>query len=447
MASLPMSKFQEMTVTEPSTPVKANHSARPALTERDNIVYASQEADSTAPEGGYGWIVVLGCSFISFWIVGTVYSWGVMQAALFKRGLSSPSTLSWIGSLAFACIAFLAIVNARVIQLLGARRTAFLGIAMLSLGEILSGLCTHQIGGLFVTAGVVSGIGTSLCFLVINVTPAQYFHKKRGMANGIVCAGGGLGGTAISLSMNAIIQSVGPAWTFRILGIVTFATGLPAAYLIKERCPIRSLAFIEWNLFRDFKFTAIFLVGVIATFPLLVPPFFIPLYSASLGLSSSAGAGLVAGFNISSAVGRLGFGLAADALGPLNTLFIGLFLTTVSMFAIWPVSDSLGPVVVFVIMNGAANGGFFATIPTVVGTVFGSQRVSVAMGMIVTGWVGGYLMGAPLAAYILEAHGGEKSTLAAYHPAMFYAGSFAIVAMGLVGAVRLHVNKHVLRRV
>lgn len=47
---------------------------------------------------------------------------------------------------------------------------------------------------------------------------------------------------------------------------------------------------------------------------------------------------------------------------------------------------------VFVIMNGAANGGFFATIPTVVGTVFGSQRVSVAMGMIVTGWVGGYLM-------------------------------------------------------
>ena len=71
------------------------------------------------------------------------------------------------------------------------------------------------------------------------------------MANGIVCAGGGLGGTAISLSMNAIIQSVGPAWTFRILGIVTFATGLPAAYLIKERCPIRSLAFIEWSASRS----------------------------------------------------------------------------------------------------------------------------------------------------------------------------------------------------
>lgn len=62
------------------------------------------------------------------------------------------------------------------------------------------------------------------------------------------------------------------------------------------------------------------------------------------------------------------------------------------MLAICPVSDSLAPLIVFVIVSGAANGGFFATMPTVVGSVFGSARVSVAMGMIVTGWAGGYLM-------------------------------------------------------
>jgi hypothetical protein len=45
-----------------------------------------------------------------------------------------------------------------------------------------------------------------------------------------------------------------------------------------------------------------------------------------------------------------------------------------------------------VIINGTGNGGFFSTIPTVVGRVFGSARVSVAMGMMVTGWAGGYLM-------------------------------------------------------
>ena len=146
------------------------------------------------------------------------------------------------------------------------------------------------------------------------------------------------------------------------------------------------------RLFHNYKFVTIFLVGVIATFPLLVPFIFIPLYSSSLHLSSNAGAALVAAYNISSAIGRLSAGIAGDLLGPLNTLLIVLFFTTISIFVIWPVSNSLGPMVLLVIINGASNGGFFATIPTVVGSEFGSQRVSVAMGMIVTGWVGGYLL-------------------------------------------------------
>lgn len=111
-------------------------------------------------------------------------------------------------------------------------------------------------------------------------------------------------------------------------------------------------------------------------------------------------AGLVAGFNFSSAIGRLCFGFLSDKIGPVNTLFISLLLSAVSMLVIWPVSNSLAPLVVFVIINGAANGGFFSTMPTVVGTVFGSQRMGVAMGMIVTGWGGGYLMVSIMSFYL-----------------------------------------------
>jgi MFS family permease len=116
------------------------------------------------------------------------------------------------------------------------------------------------------------------------------------------------------------------------------------------------------------------------------------MYSHSIGLSSSTGAGLVAGFNFSSAIGRILAGFCCDYLGPLNTLFLALSLSATSMLALWPVSRTLGPMVAFVIINGASNGGFFATMPTVIGNVFGSARLSVAMGMIVTGWGGGYLM-------------------------------------------------------
>jgi nitrate/nitrite transporter NarK len=82
--------------------------------------------------------------------------------------------------------------------------------------------------------------------MVISATPAQYFRAKRGIANGIVYAAGGLGGTVISFIMNALLDKVGIAWTFRIIGFMIWATGIPAACLIKERLPIRRTAFVEW---------------------------------------------------------------------------------------------------------------------------------------------------------------------------------------------------------
>lgn len=69
---------------------------------------------------------------------------------------------------------------------------------------------------------------TKLKNQVVSVLPAQYFKAKRGIANGIVYAGGGLGGTVISFILDALLQSVGIAWTFRILGFMIMGTGLPA---------------------------------------------------------------------------------------------------------------------------------------------------------------------------------------------------------------------------
>lgn len=178
--------------------------------------------------------------------VGTGYSWGVIQGALVEKGLSTAATLSYVGSLAISIISFLAIINARIIRAIGAQRTAMLGILFIGGSEILSGFAVSSIAGLFITSGVSLGIGLSLCFMAVSVTPAQYFSKKRGLANGIVFAGGGLGGAIMSFALDAIIQRLGTAWAYRILGLVTLLTGLPAAWLVKERSPVKTAGFIEW---------------------------------------------------------------------------------------------------------------------------------------------------------------------------------------------------------
>lgn len=224
-------------------------------------------------------------------------------------------------------------------------------------------------------------------------------------------AGAGFGGATISFAVDALVQRLSVAWAYRILGFLTLVTGLPAAWVIKERHPTHTPGFIEWSvlnpylgadgnsdadstrgLFKSFTFDLVFVASAIGTFPLFVPPFFLPLYTKSLGFSSTTGAGLVAGFNLASAFGRIGCGLACDRFGSLNTLFVSLVLAAISMLAIWPASTTLGPMIFFVLVNGISSGGFFSTMPTVVGNVFGSARVAMAMSMILTGWTGGYLM-------------------------------------------------------
>lgn len=131
-----------------------------------------------------------------------------------------------------------------------------------------------------------------------------------------------------------LLEALGPAWTFRVIGALTLATGLPGAWLIRERMPAKRTTFVEWRMFTDPKFALLFLSGVIATFPLFVPQFFLPLYCEAIGLKRSVGAAMVATFNFSGAIGRIGFGLLCDMLGPLNVLFVTLLLSGLSMLVL-----------------------------------------------------------------------------------------------------------------
>ncbi|KAL7801336.1 MFS general substrate transporter [Trichoderma aethiopicum] len=420
-----------------------DNKAQPAttITVIDHVLEASREADSTAPEGGYGWVIVGSGFVLLWWSLGTTYAWGVMQTALVADGLANPAVLSFVGSLQAALISALAIVNSLVVRKTGVRAAAMLGAACMGGSEILSSFTINNVGALFFTSGVLMGLGVSLCFAVISTVPSQYFSSKRGLANGFMFAGSGFGGAAISFALDSLIEKLGVAWAYRILGLMTLSTGLPAAWLMKERIPVARRAFIEWKLFKSPTFVLIFIGSAIGTFPLFVPPFFIPLYTRSLGFSANVGAGLVAGFSLSSAAGRILSGFASDKVGSINTVLASLVLTAVTMLAIWPTSTALGPLIVFVVINGAANGAFFSTMPTAISKVFGSARVAVAMSMVVTGWVGGYLMGAPIAGYILESFGGADGGLHAYRPAMFYAGALALASGVFILGARFCIDR------
>lgn len=199
------------------------------------------------PDGGFEAWLTVGCgATLSFWFIGVTYSWGVIQSALVEQHLAPASTLAFIGSLAVASLSLFGIINARLLRSIGARPMALAGTAFLSLSQILASFTTHNVGGLFVTAGVMMGIGVSLAFMVVSVVPAQYFARKRGTAIGLIYAGGGIGGAVLSLAMEAGVRNLGVEWTFRLLGLLMAACCTPAAWFMKERQSTQRKVLIDW---------------------------------------------------------------------------------------------------------------------------------------------------------------------------------------------------------
>jgi len=88
----------------------------------------------------------------------------------------------------------------------------------------------------------------------------------------------------------------------------------------------------------------------------MVPPFFLPLYGAEFGLSTLSSAALVSGFNLASGLGRVLFGQLADYIGPVNALILAMSSNGIALLVLWPVSMSLAPLIIFVIVSGISAG-------------------------------------------------------------------------------------------
>jgi MFS family permease len=212
--------------------------------------------------------------------------------------------------------------------------------------------------------------------------PAGTGDVRTGLVNGVAFATSGIGGASTTLITKRLLGVLEPTWALQIISILTLATKFPAAWLIAsahQQNVQLSLANVH-----EPRIRPAILSGAIATFPLFVPPSYPPLCCQSIGLEPSVGAAMVASFNFSSAIGRIGLGLLCDFFGPLNMLFVTLLMIGSSMLVLWPFSNSLAPLVVFAIWNGVASGGFFPVMPTIVGGVFASQKMPIVM--IPHGW-------------------------------------------------------------
>lgn len=144
------------------------------------------------PDGGYGWIIVLSSLVVSLIADGISFSFGLIYTELLDYFKESKSKTAWIGSLFLAVPLLVGPIMSNLVDKYGCRKMTIIGGVVSSAGFALSAIC-QSVEMLYLTFGIISGIGLGIGYVTAVVSIAFWFDKKRTFATGIGASGTGIG--------------------------------------------------------------------------------------------------------------------------------------------------------------------------------------------------------------------------------------------------------------
>ncbi|KAL8657686.1 MAG: hypothetical protein Q9226_001662 [Calogaya cf. arnoldii] len=323
------------------------------------------------PNGGYGWVNSSYGVFLAYYLNNNYYPGATALHFAFVGGLSISQAL---------LVSPIATITTR---LYGTNTTLLIGVFLETLA-LIGASFSRQIWQLFLSQGVCFGLGMGFLFVgSVGVVP-QWFTTKRSLANGIATAGSGIGGLMYSLATNAMIESLGIGWAFRILGILAFTVNTVCAILMKDRnkkIGAIQLAF-DYTLFKKLEFLLTLGWGFFSMLGYIVLLFSLPSYATSVGLSSKQGSIVGALLNLGQGLGRPAVGMVSDSVGRINIAFLCTLVAGLFCLVIWIFAKSFGVLVFFALLVGTVSGTFWTTIAPIEAEVVGLKVLPSALSIV-----------------------------------------------------------------
>lgn len=355
--------------------------------EQEQQVQQRQQAPAEAEfkEGGYGWVVVAAVFVLNAHTWGLNSAYAVFLAYYIRTNAFQTTDIGYafIGGLSLS-VAFLVSPLATFLagwDKYGTRLTIFTGIIFEVIAFVGSSFAT-KLWHIILTQGISFGIGLGLTFVTSAPVPAQWFQKKRSLANGWVASGSGFGGLIYSLATNAMIQNIGLPWTFRTLAIICFVVNGIATFFVRDRNKaVRSVhVAFHWKLFRRPSFIMFQLWVSLSLIAYTILVFSIVAYCQVVGLTPSQASLVGALFNLAQGIGRPAIGLSSDAVGRLNIANIGTLLSGVLCLFLWTFgARTFAGCIVFALLSGLVAGVLWATVSPICAEVVGLAMIPSAL--------------------------------------------------------------------
>ena len=383
----------------------------------------------------YGWWIVLACSLLGLYVGGIVFfGFTAFFEPIREEFGWSYTQISFAASLRGLEMGIFSPLVGLLVDRFGPRKLILWGTITVGFGLIL--LSLTQSLAMFYACFLLLGFGAGGCTSVVSMTAvANWFHRRIGLALGLMGSGIGAGGLMVMLIVGLIdLYQWRP--TLIILGLGMWALGIPSSLVVRHRPEhygyvpdgdvssprvqgheiqdkgveiglkeaLKMRAFLYLNIAEALR-----LMTLMAVFTHVMP------YLNSVGMPRST-AGLVAGtIPLIGIIGRFGLGWLGDIFDKRHVMAAALGLISVGMLA-FGYMHVKWVILPFLLFFPLGHGGSMVLRGSILREYFGRDAFGKMIGIIMgSGAIGG-IIGPTLAGWVFDTQG-------SYHPIwLFFCG-------------------------
>uniref|UniRef100_A0A674KAN7 Monocarboxylate transporter 13 n=1 Tax=Terrapene triunguis TaxID=2587831 RepID=A0A674KAN7_9SAUR len=353
-------------------------------------------ADPTRPEppdGGWGWMVVLAGFLQSALVFGVIRSFGVFFMEFVGYFGELAGRVSWVTSIGIAVLQLGGPVSSALSTQYGARPVVMAGGVLSGLGMLLASFAT-SLTHLYLSIGLLSGLGWALVFTPSVASVARYFAKRRTFATGLAVSGAGLASFAFSPLFQLLVDTY--AWRGALLVVASISFNLVAAgALLRPLEPEGNKASPSLACHRPFLLFAAAFVLVDAGY--YVPYVHLVPHARELGFDEYRAAFLLSSAAVADLCGRVAGGWLADrfAVRLVHSLTLWTVLTGLSMVLL-PLGQSYPLLMGLCICYGFCAGALVPLQFSSMAEIVGTGCIMEGIGLMQMMESAGSLVGAPL---------------------------------------------------
>jgi OFA family oxalate/formate antiporter-like MFS transporter len=370
---------------------------------------------------------IAAAGFLLQMALGAVYAWSVFRGPLVKRFHWSISQVTLTFTICIFVLGVAAFFGGLWLNRTGPRTVALTGGFLYGLGVFLASLSAGKLWWLYLSYGLIGGVGLGFGYIVPVSVLVKWFPDRRGLITGIAVGGFGAGALVTAPVATHLIQSVGVLQTFAYLGVAYLVVAMAAGFFMvnppdgwkpagwspspTQKAQRATADYTLAAALRAWQWWALWLLlflNTTAGISLISQES--PIFQEIAKVTPIVAASMVGLVSIGNAVGRIFWASVSDLLSRRWT-FATMFLLQVGLFWLLPSMTGATALTVLSFAILMCYGGGFGTMPAFAADYFGSRNVGPIYGLMLTAWGSASACGPLLIAHLRQASGSYGSGL------------------------------------